>query len=476
MRRIRILPLLVLVLALLAGLALAEEPQVPPPSGTAQQQNLFQAFFDLSRWLQGISRDMTRLAGGISGLALALVMLGFVYGIVQGIVGGGLEAIKGAFVRLAVVGLLLSLWNSGFVGGTLDRAMTAAREWGTDASAATLSEAADNLDALALRVVPFMGAVGALKVMAARTAENAAKNAAARTLASGTSAGAARALQYLNWATLLLIPMMLFFFVIIVVASFTVEVGVALFPLAAALLIFPKGAAADWFGRWVAAVMGALLIVILLPVGFKAAVDLGVNRPVYQVNAYVDQALDRIEAQKDAGLAAMEGAMDKCGFGDVGCVLGNNLNALWTQVTAVLQQIGTALQAWLLGVILMLSGMAAAAYILFNVERVAMSFIGGFVATSVRQVMGTASLGGRIYSGTPAARASVEGAAGAQGGTASQPVAAQTIHPRPVAYDIQPYYGGGYHPQGEVIEAEWRQVSGRELSAPRGMPSPSSDD
>ena len=78
MRRIRILPLLVLVLALLAGLALAEEPQVPPPSGTAQQQNLFQAFFDLSRWLQGISRDMTRLAGGISGLALALVMLGVV--------------------------------------------------------------------------------------------------------------------------------------------------------------------------------------------------------------------------------------------------------------------------------------------------------------------------------------------------------------------------------------------------------------
>ena len=481
MHRIRILPLLVLILALVAGLALAEDPQIPPPSGTAQQQSLLQNFFNLSRWLQSISGDMNRLAGGISGLALALVMLGFVYGIVQGIVGGGLEAIKGAFVRLAIVALLLSLWNSGFVGGTLDRAMNAAREWGTDSIAATLSEAADNLDTLAMRVVPFIGAVGALKVMTARTAENAAKNAAARTLASGTSAGSSKVLQYLNWATLLLLPMMLFFFILIVVASFTVEVGVALFPLAAALLIFPKGTAADWFGRWVAAVMGALLIVILLPVGFKTAVDLGVNRPVYQVNTYVDQAMDRLEAVKQRSEETLEAAKEKenCGI-DPLCALGAKFEAAKTEALVQLKKLQTVIVAWLLGVILMLSGMAAAAYILFNVERVAMSFIGGFVATGVRQVMGTASLGGRIYSGAPAARAAggEGGAAGAQGGTPSQPVAAQTIHPRPVAYDIQPYYGGGYRSQGEVIEGEWRQVSGRELpppSAPRALPAPSSE-
>lgn len=472
----RILPF-VLALLLLTGLALAEEPQIPPPGGTAQQQNLFQTFFDLSGWLQSIGRDMGRLEGGISGLALALVLLGFVYGIVQGIAGGGLEAIKGTFVRLAVTGLLLSLWNSGFIGNTVDRAMTAAREWGTDSSAATLSEAADNLDALALRVVPFMGALGAVKVMTAKVAEKAATNAATRSVASGTGAGAAKVLQYLNWATLLLIPLMLFFFILIVVASFTVEVGVALFPLAAALLIFPRGAAADWFGRWVAAVLGALLIVILLPIGFKAAVEIGINRPVNQVNAYVDQALVRMEAVKTRSEEALDAAKEEanCGLNPL-CALGAKFDAVRTDLSLALQALQTVVTAWLLTVLLLISGMAAAAYILFNVERVAMSFIGGFVATGVRQVMGTASLGGRIYSGTPAARASVEGAAGAQGGTASQPVAAQTIHPRPVAYDIQPYYGGGYHPQGEVIEAEWRQVSGRELSAPRGMPSPSSDD
>ena len=225
MRGIRILLPLVLVLS---GLALAEPPQVPPPTGTAQQQSLFKTFFDLSGWLQSLSRDLARLEGGISGLALALVMLGFVYGIVGGILGGGLEAIKGAFVRLAVAGLLLSLWQNGFVGVTLDRAMAAAREWGTDVSAETLSRAADNLETLAMRVVPFMGAVGAIKVMAARTAENAAKSGTARTIASGLSAGTSKVLQYLNWTTLLLIPMMLFFFIIIVVASFTAEVGVAL--------------------------------------------------------------------------------------------------------------------------------------------------------------------------------------------------------------------------------------------------------
>lgn len=57
-------------------------------------------------------------------------------------------------MRLAVAGLMLSLWTSGFVGNTLDAAMTAARERGTDSVAATLSDAGDSLDALAMRVVP----------------------------------------------------------------------------------------------------------------------------------------------------------------------------------------------------------------------------------------------------------------------------------------------------------------------------------
>ncbi|MCL6569098.1 MAG: LLM class flavin-dependent oxidoreductase, partial [Meiothermus silvanus] len=237
----RIFPVIILALVVMSGLALADPPQVPPPSGTAQQQNLLQSFFDLSRWLQSISRDLARLERGISGLALALVLLGFVYGVVQGILGGGLEAIKGAFVRLAVVGLLLSLSTSGFVGNTVEGALTAAREWGTDSVAATLSDAGDSLDALAMRVVPFMGAVGALKMMTAKVAENAAGNALTRSVASGTSAGSAKVLQYLNWTTLLLIPLMLFFFILVVVASFTVEVGVALFPLAAALAVRTEG-------------------------------------------------------------------------------------------------------------------------------------------------------------------------------------------------------------------------------------------
>ena len=455
--------LLTLVLLLVSGPALAEQPQVPPPSGTAQQQNLLQTVFDISRWLNSISRDIARLEGGISALALALVMLGFVYGIVQGILGGGLEAIKGAFVRLAVAGLMLSLWTSGFVGNTLDAAMTAARERGTDSVAATLSDAGDSLDALAMRVVPFMGAVGAVKVMTAKTAENAAKNATTRSVASGTSAGSSKVLQYLNWATLLLIPLMLFFFILIVVASFTVEVGVALFPLAAALLVFPKGSAADWFGKWVAAVMGALLIVVLLPVGFKAAVEIGINRPVNQVNAYVDQAVDRLEAVKEKIEDVLEQVKQgNCGI-DPRCYLGATFDAAKTAVTLALQALQTVITAWLLGIILLLAGMAAAAYILFNVERVAMSFVGGFVATGVRQMLGTSSLGGRIYSGTPAAKASVEGAAGAQGGTPSQPggtpsqpVAAQTIHPRPVAYDIQPYTSATQRYGDDVIEGERR--------------------
>lgn len=480
----RWIPVLLTLVLLVSGLALAEQPQVPPPSGTAQQQNLLQTVFDISRWLNSISRDIARLERGISGLALALVMLGFVYGIVQGILGGGLEAIKGAFVRLAVVGLLLSLWNSGFVGGTLDRAMTAAREWGTDSVAATLSDAGDSLDALAMRVVPFMGAVGAVKVMTAKTAENAAKNATTRSVASGTSAGSSKVLQYLNWATLLLIPLMLFFFILIVVASFTVEVGVALFPLAAALLVFPKGSAADWFGKWVAAMMGALLIVVLLPVGFKAAVEIGINRPVNQVNAYVDQAVDRLEAVKQKSEEALDAAKQgNCGI-DPLCYLGAKFDAAKTEITLALQALQTVITAWLLGIILLLAGMAAAAYILFNVERVAMSFVGGFVATGVRQMLGTSSLGGRIYAG----RAGGGGGAGTErtvvlpgeralpaGGSPGALPAGGGSLPRPAAYEMQPYSSSIQRYGDDVIEGEWRPVRELPNPSPRGLPPASSD-
>ncbi|GAO74218.1 hypothetical protein [Meiothermus ruber] len=478
--------LLTLVLLLVSGPALAEQPQVPPPSGTAQQQNLLQTVFDISRWLNSISRDIARLERGISALALALVMLGFVYGIVQGILGGGLEAIKGAFVRLAVAGLMLSLWTSGFVGNTLDAAMTAARERGTDSVAATLSDAGDSLDALAMRVVPFMGAVGAVKVMTAKTAENAAKNATTRSVASGTSAGSSKVLQYLNWATLLLIPLMLFFFILIVVASFTVEVGVALFPLAAALLVFPKGAAADWFGKWVAAMMGALLIVVLLPVGFKAAVEIGINRPVNQVNAYVDQAVDRLEAVKEKSEDALEQAKQsqKCLIVDPFCALEAKFDAVRTDLSLALQALQTVITAWLLGIILLLAGMAAAAYILFNVERVAMSFVGGFVATGVRQMLGTSSLGGRIYAG----RAGGGGGAGTErtvvlpgeralpaGGSPGALPAGGGSLPRPAAYEMQPYSSSIQRYGDDVIEGEWRPVRELPNPSPRGLPPASSD-
>jgi len=481
----RIFPVIILALVVLSGLALAE-PQVPSPSGPAQQQNLLQRFFDLSGWLQSISNDMNRLGEGISGLAMALVLLGFVYSVVQGILGGGLEAIKGAFVRLAVVGLLLSFSTSGFVGNTLEGALNAAREWGTDSVANTLLDAGDNLDALAMRVVPFMGVVGALKIMTAKTAENAAKNAATRSVASGTSAGAAKVLQYLNWTTLLLIPLMLFFFILTVVASFTVEVGVALFPLAVALLVFPRGSAADWIGKWVAAVMGAILIVILLPVGFRAAVEIGINRPVNQVNAYVDRALERMREVKRKNEETLEEAKKKCRYNPL-CHLEAKFNAGNAEIALALQALQTVIAAWLLGILLLLAGMGAAAYILFNIERVAMSFIGGFVATGVRQMLGTSSLGGRVYSGPGAAKTTST----VRDEPSFRMPAGQLPPP---AYRMQPYYGGGsYGDYGggsyrddDIIEGEWRPAppelpaagNPRALpgpSNPRGLPGPSSD-
>jgi hypothetical protein len=135
----------------------------------------------------------------------------------------------------------------------------------------------------------------------------------------------------------------------------------------------------------------------------------------------------------------------------------------------VWQQITIAVQAWLLGVILLLAGMAAAAYVLFNVERVAMSFVGGFVATGVRQMLGASSLGGRVYSGPSTAQTST-----VRDEPSFRMPAGQLPPP---AYAMQPYYGGRSYGDDNIIEGEWRPAP-RELPAagnPRGLPGPSSD-
>jgi hypothetical protein len=478
------------LMVVMAGFALALDPVTPPATGTAQQQGLFSTFFNLNEWLRRMAADFDRLEAGALWLGLALVLVGFLYGILQGVVSGGLEAIKGTFVRLAVVALLLHLGTLGFIGNTVTGAMDAARTWSTDRAAGALSEAANNLDTLAMRMLPFMGALTAIRGFSAKTADKAIQTSARTANAVNVlGTGASKALSYINWAMLLIIPMLLFFFVILVVASFTIAVGLALYPLIVALLIFPRGAAADWFGKWVAAIVGALLIVILLPLGFSAAVDLGINRPVYTVNDHVDQALDQIRTFQQEHRANIQQMVDNnviCEGAGIGHGLCVNLVAGFhnakAQLGAVLQQVGLAVQMWLLGIVLMLAGMAAAAYVLFSIERVVMSFVGGFVATGVRNMMGAAG-GGRLVPGgqastvtpatappgmPPAGPLATIPSNGPQGGSA------QPVYPRPVAYDIQPAYGGR---GGDIIEGKYRQISGRELGPgeSRGLPPPRSE-
>jgi hypothetical protein len=171
-----------------------------------------------------------------------------------------------------------------------------------------------------------------------------------------------------------------------------------------------------------------------------------------------------VKEKSDAVLEEAKKEAD-CGINPL-CAIPAKLEAVKNELMLALQALQTVVTAWLLGVLLLVVGMAAAGYILFNLERVAMSFIGGFVASGVRQVMGRASLGGRMYTGGGVGRAAAAGAAGA---AAASPEAIP-INARPVVYDMQPYYGGGYRSGGEVIEGEWRTVRELPYKPSRALP------
>lgn len=405
--------------------------------------NFFNEIFDIQNWLTSVKNQLGQLEGAIVGLALALVMLGFVYGIIQGIMGGGFDALRGTFVRLAIVGLLLSLHTNSFIKNTFRDAMSNARNWSNSSAVQSLLDAGDELNALAQRIVPLMGVFGAIKYISAKTAMNTAKSGAKRTLASGIESGSGKIIQYLNWAALLLVPMVLFYFVIIVLANFTLEVGMILFPLAAAMLIFPRASAADWFGKWVATVSGAFIIVILLPIGFGTAVQMGIERPVHLVNDYVSEKLAEIRENIQETSAEIEKTIKECSVFDILCSIDKRLDQAGLWLKAAASAIGVAIQAWLLSVILMLTGMLAGAYILFNIEKIAVSFIGGFVAQGVRSMLGRASIGGRIYGDDRRPVGSAEvipfpgptppaASASASGSGSSSPSASPS--PTPVAY------------------------------------------
>lgn len=460
--------LLFTLLIFLAAVSLSFVFATPQTPAQAQMSTMFERFFDLSTWLTGVQNTLRTLTGPITNIAIAIVLLGFAIAVLGAILGAGMAALQGALVRLGIIAVLLYLgsgvgdnWLNTPLANALTQTLQGVQRWSTQQVGAHLTRSADNLNTLAARVVPFAVGINALKSHAQRNAARPQTQPAVTPAQGGQTAnpqptagqrpneraapGLARTMQYLTWATTLIIPLLLFYFIIMVVASFTIAVGLLIFPLVVAMLIFPKGAAADWFGKWVAAVVGALFIIILLPVVFGTAIDLGINRPVQEVNRQTDAAIQSIwddpyiRAEGERLLRELGG--DR-GTGAQLLAVPQMAAFVANHADRVLQTVGHTIQMFFLGVLLMLAGMAAAAYVVFNVERVAMSFIGGFVAQGTRGLMGTSVVPGIGGGGSGRTFPTPPSSGGNSSPPGGQPPGLPSPTPRG-PYDIQPAYGGG---------------------------------
>lgn len=449
------LALIGLVIALLPHALADEIPTYSQPEPPAFVKNILKYLTDLGGWLQVLQTDFGALFNALKTVTYPLVLLGLVVSAVRAILLGGLGELQAGLLRVGLAALFLSL------GPTVERTTrdvwSGLYQWGGTKMETTIQDASQYADKVASLIVPFAGLAMAAKHAALKGAEGALKNAGSKAMKEAGEQ-VQKALNYVNAAVLLFIPIVIFYYVLQILTSFILEAGLALYPLAAATIALPGGTGGLWMSRWVQTVLGTLMVVAVLPIGFRGAIEVAFIRPANTLSTVMEDTINWVQSWVDYGDQQLEQVkqQDKtCSWNPTTwgqCMekfknwLEEKVDQLWDQVAVLIGGIWGYVKGVIIGGLVMLIGMIAGAYILFNVERMILAYIGGVVMGGINRLVGTA------YTPIP-----LEG-----GGGRATPASPPPLQARLVPQPALP--SGGGRPAlpsgggGDVVDVEWRPV------------------
>jgi len=265
-RLVHTLRTVLVVLMLVSGWALAQE------------ETFISRTFDASGFIETLQDEAEVYNETLTNIGRALAALGLVASVVMAIVKGSLHATAETFLRALVVSGMLILTPS--ISDLTYQTWDNTRAWSMNRLQGSFDEGATELAQL--------GEDSALLVMMVSAPAAYVGSVGKSAVTAGVKANAQIAKNFARWANVAVAPVVFFVIIVhlvILLTGLTIAIINLILPIAAGMLMFSPANGERWLGNYVGSAVTAILVVALMPMGFKAAFDLAIVEPVTAVNA-----------------------------------------------------------------------------------------------------------------------------------------------------------------------------------------------
>jgi hypothetical protein len=432
---------------------------------TAQEETFIARTFDASNFVKTLQEEAETYNETLTNIGRALAALGLVASIVVNAFKGTLHATAETLLRALVVSGLL--WIGTDISNLTYDTWESTRSWSMSRLQDSFDEGAEEIAQLGEDSALLLMMVSAPAAYAGAVGKSA--------VTAGVKANAEIAKNFARWANIAIAPVVFFVIIVhlvILLTGLTIAIVNLILPIAVGMLMFSPANGERWLGNYVGSAITAILVVALMPMGFKAAFDLAVVGPVTTVNenfSDFDEIVNQmsgvtppprvrdIDAEAEALLqriGELSETAHRNGFGNASMDpstqdeffgIEERLSALRREHTAVSEswyegvarRIGEVisgafaeLRNWLLRLLLLVVGASFGSYMLWHVSRGVSGAVGGMALSGI-QIMtspmkalagkeGAGRLpgggGGRDYGGPGEGRALPSGTTTASGG------------------------------------------------------------
>ncbi len=163
-------------------------------------------------------------------------------------------------------------------------------------------------------------------------------------------------------------------YIVVIVTGFAVMLASILIPFSGVMILFPSPAMGMWFSMWFRATSGAILIVMLSPIAFSAAMTLGFIEPAKNYNVALTKSAEQFKGATDILGSLKPGNADPRNFLSYIQSSSNKLEAAAKQVG---NSLGTLSFGLVSSIIMLFVGIAFAVMLIFAAQSQIIAFVGG---------------------------------------------------------------------------------------------------
>jgi hypothetical protein len=394
---------------------------------------------DPDKWLTDVWTQVTaaNLPEIVRGLAIALLILGAVWSGLRIASLGASSELQSFFVRLLVGSALVfggiqignevrGLWSSGYKWGTANFT-----EKTTTLANTELTNLRNTMIGLSAGILAAPIIIEGGKTILGKDSGEAMKDAK-----EGVAKNGNIILELVKYVVGGLAAIITTQYMIVIVTGFAVIIASILIPLSGVMVLFPGPAMQMWFSMWFRATSGAILVVMLSPIAFSAALTLGFIEPAKNYNT----ALSKSAAQFQGATNVLSTFTPSLSANPMDAV--KYLQTAGPRLEAAAKSVGNSLSTLSFGlissIIMLFTGIAFAVLLIFAAQSQIIAFVGG-VAGGGGGAGAVAMMGGLAASTARAASGGDRSSGSSNGNSSNSPDNSGSTPSRP---ESSPNSGG----------------------------------